>query len=204
MIVFTENHNTIQRTLKRGFDIFFSLFVILFFLSWMMPILCVFIYLDTKSFPIFVQLRSGQHNKPFRCFKLRTMLKNKEADDLPAQEDDTRITKFGSILRKYALDELPQFFNVLIGDMSVVGPRPLMVNEEKLFNEIVPNFSSRLISKPGVSGLAQANGYKGIVNNDADIRVRYRLDKLYFAKQSLGLDLKIIVRTIMYLIKNNN
>lgn len=204
MIIFSENRNTIQKNLKRGFDILFSLFVILFFLSWLMPILFIFIYLDTKSFPIFVQMRAGQHNRAFRCFKLRTMHKNKEADELPAQEDDIRITKFGGVLRKYALDELPQFFNVLIGDMSVVGPRPLMVNEEKSFNEIVPNFSSRLISKPGVSGLAQANGYKGIVNNNADIRVRYRLDKLYINKQSLWLDIKIIARTIMYLIKNNN
>ncbi|MGB1040162.1 MAG: sugar transferase [Flavobacteriales bacterium] len=204
LMVFSKNKNTHKQHIKRIFDIVFSGLIILLLLSWLIPILSVIIYLDTKSFPIFVQNRAGQFNSSFRCFKLRTMIKNNEAHDLPAQEDDTRITKLGGFLRKYAIDELPQFFNVLLGDMSVVGPRPLMIKEEEKFNKIVSGFSSRLISKPGVTGLAQANGYKGIVNDNADMRIRYRLDKLYSEKQSLALDVKIIFKTITYLLKKED
>lgn len=189
-----------KELIKRVFDIVFSSLVIVFLLSWLLPILGLFIYLDTRAFPIFVQLRAGKNAQVFNCFKLRTMIKNQEANNLPAQEDDTRITVFGAFLRKYAIDELPQFFNVFFGQMSVVGPRPLMIKEEKELNNRITDFSSRLSIKPGVTGLAQANGYKGIITHDADLQIRYRLDNLYIEKQTLWLDIKIIFRTLKSLI----
>jgi len=187
------------KIVKRGVDLVFSFLVIVFILSWLLPILGFFIYLDTHSFPLFVQDRVGEKGKIFRCFKLRTMVDNREANRVPAKERDKRITKFGRILRKYAVDELPQFINVFLGEMSIVGPRPLMVSEEQEWNEKKEGFSKRLIVKPGVTGLAQANGYKGIINHPADLSIRFRLDKLYIQKQSLWVDFKIIVRTIFYI-----
>lgn len=186
---------------KRIFDIVFSLFVILFVLSWLLPVLCLLIYIETRSFPFFIQQRMGQNNKPFNCIKLKTMTDNAEANNTPAQIDDNRITKIGGFLRKYGMDELPQFFNVFWGEMSVVGPRPLMLSEEEKFGQIVQGFSMRLKAKPGITGLAQAYGYKGYVNNKYDIRIRYKLDVLYSKEQSLNVDLKIIAKTIQYIIK---
>ena len=186
-------------SVKRLFDILFSGLIIIFILSWFLPIMGLLIYIDTKSFPLFVQNRAGRNGRIFRCFKMRTMLENEDADLLPAMEGDIRITRFGNFLRKYAVDELPQFFNVFLGQMSVVGPRPLMVNEEEAWNIKVLGFSERLSLKPGVTGLAQANGYKGIINHNSDLMVRFRLDKLYSKRQSIWLDIKIILRTILYI-----
>jgi putative colanic acid biosynthesis UDP-glucose lipid carrier transferase len=166
-----------------------------------MPLLCVFIIFDLKSSPIFVQKRVGKNGKVFHCFKLRTMKKNALQHQIPAQINDNRITKFGAFLRKYALDELPQFFNVLVGSMSVVGPRPLMLSDEEKFNKLIPNFSSRLAMKPGITGFAQAFGYKGYVGSRVDIANRYRLDKKYSQIQSFWLDIKLIfftIKTVIY------
>ena len=127
------------------------------------------------------------------------MIKNTDADLLAAQENDARITKIGGFLRKYAIDELPQFFNVFLGQMSTVGPRPLMVNEEIEFNQLIPNFSKRLISKPGITGLSQSFGYKGMVEGLVDIKIRMKLDMLYAEKQSLWLDVKLIMNTLKYI-----
>lgn len=200
--LFIAQHSTTIRLLvKRLFDLSFSFMVIGCLLSWLVPLLSVFIILDLKSFPIFVQKRVGKNGKVFYCFKLRTMKKNTIHDFLPAQIDDNRITKFGAFLRKYALDELPQFFNVLLGNMSVVGPRPLMLSDEEKFNKLIPNFSSRLVLKPGITGFAQAFGYKGYVGSRVDIANRYRLDKKYSQIQSFWLDIKLIfftIKTIIY------
>lgn len=200
--LFIAQHSiTIRLLVKRLFDLLFSFMVIGCLLSWLVPLLSVFIILDLKSFPIFVQKRVGKNGKVFHCFKLRTMKKNSIHDFLPAQIDDNRITKFGAFLRKYALDELPQFFNVLLGNMSVVGPRPLMLSDEEKFNKLIPNFSSRLVMKPGITGFAQAFGYKGYVGSRVDIANRYRLDKKYSQIQSFWLDIKLIfftIKTIIY------
>lgn len=188
-------------SLKRVSDIVFSLMVLVFLLSWLLPILFLFIYLETGSSPIFRQERVGLNNKTFDCFKLRTMFVNNQAHSLAAQQQDHRVTVLGKYLRKYGIDELPQFFNVLRNEMSIVGPRPLMLKEEQQFNELIHGFSSRLSIKPGITGLAQAHGYKGFVEGNFDIRIRYRLDLLYAKEQSLLLDFKIIARTFLYLLK---
>jgi putative colanic acid biosynthesis UDP-glucose lipid carrier transferase len=130
------------------------------------------------------------------------MKKDSNNDHLPAQIDDQRITKFGAFLRKYAFDELPQFFNVLTGSMSVVGPRPLMLSDEEKFSKMIPNFSSRLTVKPGITGFAQAFGYKGYVGSRVDIANRYRLDKKYSQTYSFWLDMKLIFFTIKTVINS--
>ena len=191
-----HNHISLNLFIKRIFDILFSLLVIVFILSWLLPVLGLFIILDLRTSPLFVQWRVGKNGALFRCFKLRTMKKNDFQHKIAAQIDDDRITGYGAFLRKYALDELPQFFNVLLGSMSVVGPRPLMVSDEEKFNDMIPNFSSRLVMKPGITGFAQAFGYKGYVGSRVDIANRYRLDKKYCQIQSLWLDVKLILLTI--------
>lgn len=196
-----QQSSSFRLMIKRIFDFFFSFGVIVLLLSWLVPLLCVFIIFDLKSSPIFVQKRVGKNGKVFHCFKLRTMKKNALQHQIPAQIGDTRITKFGAFLRKYALDELPQFFNVLVGSMSVVGPRPLMLSDEEKFNKLIPNFSSRLTMKPGITGFAQAFGYKGYVGSRVDIANRYRLDKKYSQIQSFWLDIKLIfftIKTVIY------
>ena len=185
----------------RIFDILFSLLVIVFILSWLLPVLGLFIILDLRTSPLFVQWRVGKNGALFRCFKLRTMKKNDFQHKIAAQIDDDRITGYGAFLRKYSLDELPQFFNVLLGNMSVVGPRPLMLSDEEKFNKLIPNFSSRLVMKPGITGFAQAFGYKGYVGSRVDIANRYRLDKKYSQIQSFWLDIKLIfftIKTVIY------
>ena len=196
-----QQSSSFRLMIKRIFDLIFSFGVIVLLLSWLMPLLCVFIIFDLKSSPIFVQKRVGKNGKVFHCFKLRTMKKNALQHQIPAQINDNRITKFGAFLRKYALDELPQFFNVLVGSMSVVGPRPLMLSDEEKFNKLIPNFSSRLAMKPGITGFAQAFGYKGYVGSRVDIANRYRLDKKYIQIQSFWLDIKLIfftIKTVIY------
>ena len=161
-----------------------------------MPLVSIIIWLDMKHKPVFVQKRVGQNGKPFFCYKLRTMIENKEAHTLPAKVNDVRITRIGHLLRKSGIDELPQLFNVLKGDMSLVGPRPLMLHEEQMFSDLIDRFSSRLVSKPGITGLSQCNGKKGFVESIYDIRERYRIDKLYSKKQSIELDIKILMKTL--------
>lgn len=191
----------IQFILKRIFDVLFSVFVIVFFISWLFPILFIIIFIETKSNPIFTQKRVGKDERYFNCYKLRTMVKNKNSNYVSATFGDQRVTKFGHSLRKYGIDELPQFFNVLLGKMSVVGPRPLMIFEENKFNKIIPNFSSRLNVKPGITGLAQAHGYKGFIESTHDLRIRYKLDKAYAKRVTLYKDIKIVLETIKFILK---
>ena len=188
---------------KRCLDILGALFGMIFILGWLMPLISIIIWLDMKHNPVFVQKRVGQNGKPFFCYKFRTMIDNTEAHTLPAKINDVRITKIGYWLRKLGIDELPQLYNVLKGDMSLVGPRPLMVQEEQMFNKVINQFSSRLVSKPGITGLSQCNGKKGYVESVYDIRERYRIDKLYSKKQSVELDIKILMKTLytMYISK---
>lgn len=199
---YCENLNRI--ILKRVVDFIVSFLVILFLLSWLLPILGFILWIDNKQNPIFIQKRVGYKTRTFNCYKLRTMTINADADILIAQINDSRITKTGHFFRKYGLDELPQFINVLKGEMSIIGPRPLMISEEQDYSGKIQNFSSRLEAKPGITGLSQSLGKKGYVNSIYDIRERYKIDKLYLKRASFFLDLKILFSTIinMYLKKH--
>lgn len=186
---------------KRIFDIFFASVICLFILSWLLPILWILIKLDSKGPLFFKQKRDGLDGKQFFCYKLRSMKVNKEADKLSASRNDKRITKVGAFLRKSSLDELPQFYNVLLGDMSVVGPRPhINIQTKKYVNE-VKNYLIRNSVKPGITGLAQISGYRGEVIKKSDIENRVRLDVFYIENWSFFLDIKIILQTFLNFFK---
>lgn len=182
--------------LKRIFDILFSSLVCFFLLSWLLPILWVIVRIDSPGDFFFKQIRDGVVGKKFYCYKIRSMKSNSVSNSLSAIKYDSRITKVGSFLRKTSLDELPQFFNVLKGDMSIVGPRPhINIQTEKYLKEI-DNYRIRNSIKPGITGLAQVSGYRGEVQTKSDIENRVRLDVFYIENWSFVLDLKIILQTI--------
>lgn len=190
-----------NRIIKRGFDIIFSILVCVGILSWLYPILWILIKLESKGPVIFKQKREGIHGEEFLCFKFRSMRINDLADKIHATKDDVRITKIGSFLRRTSIDELPQFFNVLLGDMSVVGPRPHMNEHSKKFNKEVANYMKRKSVKPGITGLAQISGYRGEIRERSDIKNRVRLDIFYIENWSFLLDMKIIFQTMFNVLK---
>jgi putative colanic acid biosynthesis UDP-glucose lipid carrier transferase len=181
---------------KRSFDIIFSFLVIFCILSWLLPVLALFIRLNSRGPIFFIQKRTGRNGKTFNCIKLRTMVVNDEANVQQAQADDPRITSFGKFLRLTCLDELPQFFNVLIGEMSVVGPRPHMIKDCREFSKIIREYHLRDKVKPGITGMAQVKGYRGQTNDFYDVVHRYKWDMFYVRNLSLNLDLRIIRLTI--------
>ncbi|GAB3739648.1 sugar transferase [Spirosoma lituiforme] len=181
---------------KRLFDIGFSFVICLFVLSWLIPILGIAIRINSPGPMLFVQLRTGRRGQQFRCFKLRTMVSRPETVFQQATKNDPRITKLGQILRKTNLDELPQFINVLLGDMSIVGPRPHPVQLDAKHWYTMPNYPERYGVKPGITGLAQVRGCRGETDTLQKMEHRVRLDRWYINKWSLGLDLKICWWTI--------
>jgi putative colanic acid biosynthesis UDP-glucose lipid carrier transferase len=183
---------------KRSFDIIFSIFVIIFLLSWLLPILSILIIVNSRGPVFFVQKRTGRNGKTFNCLKLRTMVVNAQANQLQARNNDPRITKVGKFLRLSCLDELPQFFNVLIGDMSIVGPRPHMISDCKKFSKVVKDYNDRNMVKPGITGMAQVKGFRGETNGYYDIFHRYKWDMFYVRNAGFRLDMRIIRLTITY------
>jgi putative colanic acid biosynthesis UDP-glucose lipid carrier transferase len=181
--------------LKRTFDIVFSLTIIIFVLSWLTPIIALIIKIESKGPVFFTQLRNGYNYKSFNCFKFRSMVTNAKADLVQVTRGDVRITKFGQFLRKSSLDEMPQFFNVLLGDMSVVGPRPHMLSHTEMYAKKIDKFMVRHFVKPGITGLAQVSGFRGEVESDKDIIGRVQHDIFYIENWSFFLDLKIIFQT---------
>lgn len=186
---------------KRIFDIIFSVLVIIGILSWLTPILAILIKSESKGKVFFKQKRNGLNNKEFYCYKFRSMKPSKIADTHQVTKNDPRITKIGALMRKTSIDELPQFWNVLKGDMSVVGPRPHMLAETKRFVAKVDKFMVRHLIKPGITGLAQINGYRGEIETDTDIIHRVKYDIFYLENWSFLLDLKIILTTIYNALK---
>jgi putative colanic acid biosynthesis UDP-glucose lipid carrier transferase len=188
--------NMLNRLIKRVFDIVFSLFVIIFIFSWLFPILFVLIKLESKGPVFFVQERSGRDNRPFKCYKLRSMYVNNDADDKQATTNDRRITKVGAWLRRTSLDELPQFFNVLLGNMSVVGPRPHMIKHTEQYAALIDQFMVRHFLTPGITGWAQQQGLRGETKTVEAMLERVEADVWYLENWSFLLDLKIIFLTI--------
>jgi putative colanic acid biosynthesis UDP-glucose lipid carrier transferase len=191
--------NIVNIYLKRSFDIIFSFLVITLILSWLTPLLGLIIKLSSKGPVFFIQKREGHRGKIFECLKFRTMVLNDEADSKWADDNDLRLTKFGRFLRKTSFDELPQFINVFFGDMSVVGPRPHAVNLNLEFVDKISNFNKRHAFKPGITGLAQVNGYNGFISELSDMKKRVKLDVFYFKNWSFLLDLKISIKTFFIL-----
>ncbi|MFY0651219.1 MAG: undecaprenyl-phosphate glucose phosphotransferase [Cyclobacteriaceae bacterium] len=185
-----------NRFFKRVFDIVFSSLVMIFILSWLIPLIGILIKLESNGSIFYRQSRHGKNNELFLCWKFRTMVENDEADSKQAVKNDPRVTKIGNILRKTSIDELPQFINVFLGDMSVVGPRPHPVNLNNMFSPKIDRFIQRHAVKPGVTGLAQAKGYRGETSRFSQMYGRVKLDRFYVKNWSLILDLKIILMTI--------
>ncbi|MFH7013355.1 undecaprenyl-phosphate glucose phosphotransferase [Flavobacterium sp. FlaQc-52] len=186
-----------NRLVKKVFDICFSLAVIVLIFPWLLPIVALIIKIESPGPIFFKQERSGRDNQTFMCFKFRSMYVNDLAHDKQAGKGDSRITRFGAFIRKTSVDELPQFFNVFLGDMSVVGPRPHMVNLAKEYSELINNYLVRQYAKPGITGWAQVNGYRGETKELIDMENRVEYDIWYIENWSLLLDMKIIVRTII-------
>ncbi len=186
---------------KRAFDITFSLLAIILVLSWLLPIIAVWIKLDSKGPVFFSQKRIGRNGVLFRCLKFRTMVINNEADERPAGENDERITKTGRFLRQTNMDELPQLFNVLIGDMSLTGPRPHMLSDCMRFSFVISSYKFRSLVKPGITGLAQVKGFRGEIETDEDMINRIKYDVFYIENWSFIMDLKIIFQTIINIFK---
>lgn len=193
--------NIFNRFVKRAFDIIFSSLVMIFLLSWLVPLIGLLIKLESKGPIFFKQYRNGKDNEKFLCWKFRTMRVNAEADTKQATKNDPRITKIGAFLRKSSLDEIPQFINVFPGDMSVVGPRPHPIKLNEEFLPKIDRFIQRHAVKPGITGLAQAKGYRGETAHFSAMYGRVKLDRFYVKNWSLLLDLKIIILTIVSIIR---
>ena len=195
--------NFYNRIMKRCFDIAFAILFMLLIGIWLFPIIAILIKLTSKGPVFFMQKRSGERNREFLCFKFRTMYVNKEADTKQATKNDPRITAVGKILRKTNLDELPQFINVLKGDMSVVGPRPHMLKHTEEYSKIVNSFMVRHFVKPGITGAAQAKGYRGDTTDPEMMRKRVQYDVWYLENWSFWLDVKIVFLTVWSMLKGN-
>jgi putative colanic acid biosynthesis UDP-glucose lipid carrier transferase len=187
--------------IKRIFDIVFSLFVCVFLLSWLWPILWVLVKLESKGPLLFKQKREGINVEKFVCYKFRSMKMNNLSHKIHATKNDNRVTKMGAFLRKTSMDELPQFINVLFGDMSVVGPRPHLESLSLEYQKDVKDYLKRHIVKPGITGLAQVSGCRGEIKNKIDIKNRVRFDIFYIENWSFSFDIKIILQTILNVFK---
>lgn len=185
-----------NRRLKRIFDIFFSIITITCILTWLIPIFAILIKMDSKGPIFFLQKRNKKNGRIFTCIKLRSMIVNKDADLIQASENDSRITRIGKFLRKYHVDELPQFINVLLGDMSVIGPRPHMISDNINYIELINHYSYRFKVKPGITGLAQIMGNVGPIIEIQKMKKRVCLDLYYIKHWSFALDVKILFLTI--------
>lgn len=187
--------------MKRTFDIFFSIFVLIFVCSWVFPIIAILIKTTSKGPVFFLQKRYGFHEEVFNCIKFRTMVVNDESTTKTTSENDSRITKIGKFLRKTSLDELPQFFNVLKGEMSVVGPRPHMLTVDNYYKPKIGRYSLRSMVSPGITGLAQVSGLRGDFGDvEVEMKKRVLADAFYVRNWSFVLDLVIILKTVLLVI----
>jgi putative colanic acid biosynthesis UDP-glucose lipid carrier transferase len=189
-------HDPLTKAFKRGFDIVFSIIVIVGLLSWLVPLLAILIKAESRGPIFFKQGRPGMDEKEFFCYKFRSMQINKTTEK-EASKNDPRVTRIGRILRKTSIDEMPQFLNVLLGDMSVVGPRPHLWSQNKIYGSKIKKYMVRHYVKPGITGLAQVRGFRGEIETDEDMINRIKYDVFYIENWSLLLDIKIIVQTVI-------
>ena len=190
----------LNKLLKRIFDIIFSLLALIVLTPLIFPWVAIAIKLNSKGPIFFKQLRSGENNMQFWCYKFRTMTVNELSDKLQATKNDARITRVGKFLRKSNFDELPQFFNVLRGEMSVVGPRPHMLKHTEDYSKLVSKFLVRHFAKPGITGWAQVTGHRGETSEVRDMQKRVEADIWYVENWSFVLDIRIIFMTVRNMI----
>jgi putative colanic acid biosynthesis UDP-glucose lipid carrier transferase len=196
----TTLHDPITKVFKRVFDILFSLIVIFGLLSWLVPLLAILIKLESRGPIFFKQGRPGIDEKEFFCYKFRSMHINKTTEK-EASKNDPRVTKIGRFMRKTSIDEMPQFLNVLLGEMSVVGPRPHLWSQNKTYGNRINKYMMRHYVKPGITGLAQVRGFRGEIETDEDMINRIKYDVFYIENWSIILDIKIIVQTVFNIFK---
>lgn len=181
---------------KRVFDVIFSSLVIVFILSWLIPIIAILIKMESEGPIFFKQFRTGKNNRPFLCLKFRSLKVNDAADTMQVTQNDSRYTRIGKFLRRTNLDELPQFFNVLAGDMSVVGSRPHMLKHTEDYSRLHGNYMMRHSIKPGLTGWAQVNGYRGEIKVDEQLIKRVEHDLWYIENWNFWLDMQIVLQTL--------
>lgn len=185
------------RVQKRMFDLVFSTCCIVFLFSWLFPILMIVIKLSSKGPVFFIQKRTGINNITFNCIKFRSMAVNENSETQQSTPDDSRITKIGRLMRKTNVDELPQFFNVWMGDMSVVGPRPHMLKHTEQYSELVSHYLIRHYVNPGITGWAQVSGFRGETKELWKMEKRVEYDLNYIEHWNLWWDVKIILKTVI-------
>ncbi len=188
-------------SVKRAMDIVAASIFILLIMSWVYPIVALLIKLTSKGPVFFIQKRTGYKGAEFDCFKFRTMYVNDDANTKQAVDGDKRITSIGKFLRKTHLDETPQFFNVLLGDMSIVGPRPHMLYHTNHYSQFIPYYNLRHEAVPGMTGMAQVKGYIGEINVERELRKRIQWDIYYLKNRSIWMDISIIFTTFVQVIK---
>ncbi|MEM6845181.1 MAG: exopolysaccharide biosynthesis polyprenyl glycosylphosphotransferase [Bacteroidota bacterium] len=196
-------YRMVNLTIKRGFDIAFSLLTLVVLSFSLFPLIALAIRLDSPGPTLFKQLRPGKNNQLFWCYKFRTMRVDSDGQK-QATKNDNRITRVGAFLRKTSLDELPQFYNVLEGHMSVVGPRPNLVVHLEEYPKVIKDYPARHWVTPGITGYAQVNGYRGETRETHQMAKRVEYDILYMENWSLMLDLKIIGLTVYNMIKGED
>lgn len=182
--------------LKRFFDIAVSIAVIIFLLSWLVPLMAIVIKSNSRGPVFFIQRRVGRGLKSFRCIKFRTLTPSDQPDEYVVYENNSRLTPLGRFLRKTSIDELPQFINVLLGDMSIVGPRPHMFADCNRFAEQIPNYKSRNVVRPGITGLAQVKGFRGPAEDTHNIVSRFYYDLAYIQNLGFRMDVAIVFKTM--------
>lgn len=192
-----------NRIKKRIFDMAVSSVAVIFILSWLIPVIGLLIKLESKGPLFFTQKRTGKNNRNFYCLKFRSMYKNKDADSTQATMNDGRVTRLGKFLRRTSLDEFPQFINVLRGDMSIVGPRPHMLKHTDEYSKLIGQYMVRQFIKPGITGWAQINGFRGETKIVEQMKKRVEHDLWYLENWSLFLDLKIMITTIVNTAQGN-
>jgi putative colanic acid biosynthesis UDP-glucose lipid carrier transferase len=192
-----------NRFKKRAFDLVFSSLVIVFVLTWLFPLVALLIKLESKGPILFRQLRSGRNDEPFWCFKFRSMRLNTDSERKQAVKGDDRITAIGAFLRKTSLDEMPQFLNVFLGSMSVVGPRPHMLSHTEAYKVVIDQFMVRHFMKPGITGWAQVNGCRGETKEAGAMEERVKHDVWYLENWTGMLDVKIVFMTIINVFKGD-
>lgn len=181
--------------IKRVMDITVAMTFILLVMSWLYPIVALLIKISSRGPVFFIQKRTGYKGMEFDCFKFRTMYVNDEADTKQATTNDKRITWIGKFLRATHIDETAQFFNVLLGDMSIVGPRPHMLYHTRYYSQFIPYYNLRHEAVPGMTGMAQVKGYIGEITAERELRKRVQWDIYYLKNRSIWMDISLVFNT---------